>query len=514
MKKFTALLLSVILLISCFSLIAGAEQTKVPTIYIVGQGSKLSADGKYNSSDIIYPVSIPDGYIGDCCKELALPLAAGLLTNKWKSYNDGLYDAFVPFIKDLKCDNNGNVTNGTGPNFQSSQKEGYVYHDSVTKSDVKAWTFQYDWRLDPVDLAEEIHDYIEFVKSKTNAEKVNVIARCFAGDIMLAYMDKYGSDSINDLIMVSVGFDGFESIGAIFSGKVVFNSKATDRFVSTYLSTDTYANDPMFETLRYIVTCIDYSGTLKLTVDMLQKVYKGIKNDGFKRILRDSVASMPSFWTYIGEEYYEDAKAYIFGGVEEEYSGLIEKIDNCHYNILAKYNDILDAAEANGVRIYNICKYGFQILPVLGKNKVMSDSIISTKATSLGATCADIDSVLSDKYINSADSKYISPDKQIDASTCKYPDHTWFVKNLSHRNMPVCLDLIYNAIINDEGYTTVTDIGDEFPQFMMASDDSTEIFPATADNSITTDKTNPRPLKALFGLLENLFDYIRDLFKK
>ena len=214
---------------------------------------------------------------------------------------------------------------------------------------------------------------------------------------------------------------------------------------------------------------------------------------------------MPSFWTYIGEEYYEDAKAYIFGGVEEEYSGLIEKIDNFHYSFLVNYNDILDEAEANGVRIYNIAKYGFQIIPVLGDNKIMSDSIISTKATSLGATCADVDSVLSDEYINSHDSKYISPDKQIDASTCKYPDHTWFVKNLSHRNMPVCLDYIYNAILNNSDYTTVTDIKDEFPQFMVASDDSTQIFAATVDNTVNTDKTNPNPLKALFNLLINFF---------
>lgn len=479
----------------------------LPTVYISGQGSRLTADGTINS-ETIYPISVPDGVIGDAAKKLITPLSTALITNRWKEYGDGLFDAVYPFVEKLGCDKNGNVTNGSGQILRSTQGVGYTTYTGDIVGILPCWSFFYDWRLDPNELADQLHEYIEFVKSKTYSRKINVVARCFAGNIMLAYINKYGSQDINDLIFCSIGFDGFESIGAIFAGKIDIDADAVDRFANTYFAIDDYAEDSTFELVRNLCTYLNYTGGVDLAGDVLNRVVKGIRGDALKRLLLCSFGSMPSFWAYVGEDHYEDAKAYLFGGVEDEYKGLIEKLDRYHYDVLVNYKDILKKAENQGTRIYNICKYGIPIIPVIGNSKVMSDSIISTERTSLGATCSPIDGVLGKDYLKTADPKFISPDKQIDASTCMYPEHTWFIKNNAHRNMQVWMDIIFNAIFERDGYTTVFDIPG-IPQFLAATDNSASVFPATVENTDHSDRFNANYFEASSRLNKSIFELIK-----
>lgn len=60
----------------------------------------------------------------------------------------------------------------------------------------------------------------------------------------------------------------------------------------------------------------------------------------------------------------------------------------------------------------------------------------NTRFSSLGATVSKIGTAFSDEYIESRKAlgyeKYISPDRQTDASTCVFPEYTWFLKNAIH----------------------------------------------------------------------------------
>ena len=487
-KRIIAVILTLILAFSCVSVMAFAAdaETVYPTIYIKGQGSNLTADGTRNGEQI-YPVEIPDGYIGDRAKELIVPLASAMATGDWEDYNQGLYEAILPIVNKPACDENGDVVDGSGSMWTSSTKPIPIQ----VGSSVMTWTFDYDWRLDPVDCVEALHDYIGFVKSKTGSEKVNIIARCLGTNIILAYEDKYGMKDVQKCVLCCSGFEGFETMGAIFAGEIEFDSSAIERFSDTYLAVEDYADDPSFEIMRLLVTAIDATPLLSFTADTANNFFKNIKDDAWRRLLRDSYATMPSFWSYFGDDYYEAAKAYIFGGEEEKYAGLIEK------------------AEADGVYIYNVVKYGFQMIPVLGADYTMSDTIISTQRSSLGAVCSFIDTQLSSNYLKDADMKYVSPDKQIDASSARYADHTWFIKNMSHRFMPETIDLVFGAIISAPGYATVDDV-EGYPQFLMSSDDGSVIEPATAENTqVVIDRVNENPLvafiKAIIRVLKMLF---------
>jgi hypothetical protein len=82
-----------------------------------------------------------------------------------------------------------------------------------------------------------------------------------------------------------------------------------------------------------------------------------------------------------------------------------------------------------------------------------------------------VDGALSDKYINirvsEGKGKYISPDKQIDASTCLLPDNTWFIKNVDHSYTDAVHSLVL-ALINNPACTVDT-LG-EYGQFNNAKD--------------------------------------------
>ncbi len=500
-KKLLACVLAIILVVPTFALAFAENEEAMPVIYITGQGPGLVSAEK----EVIYPVNIPDGYIGDVCKKLVVPLSLAMASGDYKEYGNGLYDAIIPFTDKMKCDNNGEVTNGSGPQNKSSTTASIIRENS----NLKVYYFAYDWRLDPVDVVDSLDSYVSYVKTKENVPKVNVIARCLGANIMLAYMDKFGSNSIAQCVLCSSSFDGFDSIGAIFAGEIKLDSDAIERFVSVYLSTDKYADDPTFEIARCLVTCINATPILDFSAETLMKVLGGIRGDAMRRLLRDSVGTMPSFWSYIGDNYYEKAKAYLFDGAEDEFAGLIEKIDNFHYNVLNNYNEILDKAESDGAFIYNVCKYGFQAVPVTGKDFTMGDSLAGTKSSSMGATCSTLTGKLSKDYLEKADMKYVSPDRQIDASTCKYPEHTWFIKNLAHRNMPTSIDDLFLAILETPGYTTVDNVG-AYPQFLIASDDGSVIKAQTKLNSAQSEKYNTNPIKALIMIL---VDLLKMLFK-
>ena len=102
---------------------------------------------------------------------------------------------------------------------------------------------------------------------------------------------------------------------------------------------------------------------------------------------------------------------------------------------------------------------------------------------------------LSDKYINQrvaeGKGKYISPDKLIDASTCLFPDTTWFIGNRSHPYTPDWADDHMARFFQTDGMTV--DTFEDAPQFLLYigdefDDDTTpdQVVPLTVENADDT----------------------------
>jgi hypothetical protein len=82
-----------------------------------------------------------------------------------------------------------------------------------------------------------------------------------------------------------------------------------------------------------------------------------------------------------------------------------------------------------------VSHYNTHIAPVTPVSKNLTgDVTIETVGTSGGATTAPIGECFADDYKQAKfpEKDYMSPDWMIDASTCMFPDQTWFIKNMKH----------------------------------------------------------------------------------
>ena len=107
-------------------------------------------------------------------------------------------------------------------------------------------------------------------------------------------------------------------------------------------------------------------------------------------------------------------------------------------------------------------------MPLTADADILSDALSSLTHATKGATTAAIGKTLSEDYINQriADGKgkYISPDKQVDLSTCKAPDRAWILKN-AHHDVIDCLEPVIWEFLN--GTNETVDSVKSGSQFMV-----------------------------------------------
>lgn len=176
-----------------------------------------------------------------------------------------------------------------------------------------------------------------------------------------------------------------------------------------------------------------------------------------------------------------------------------------------------------------LAKYGYQMMPLIESCDELGDTLVTLKKASFGATCSKVYNTLSDEYIaervEKGYGKYISPDKQVDASTCLFPDYTWIVKGVHHDTWAADDDqIIYNICTYDGQYTVNTD--SYYPQFMIYNDEDGYFYPMTEDNHNVTnwdaeeveEHTPENFFKAFINAIKSFFELIKreisEKFKK
>ena len=133
-----------------------------------------------------------------------------------------------------------------------------------------------------------------------------------------------------------------------------------------------------------------------------------------------------------------------------------------------------------------ISNYGKAAVPVLADDGYQSDFLIDTARTSLGATCADYGETLGEGYIqkNADGHNHISCDNVIDASTCIYPEYTWFVKDMMHTWYSIGYYHFTWWLAQSASQPTVSD-AEEYPQFLLNNQETKTLDPLTPENCET-----------------------------
>ncbi len=453
MKKLLALLLSIILVFSVMVPAFAATATdEHPTIYITGaQTNELySAEGEkiYPIPDEIDGMEVIKEALGPCLKKLAL----GFVTGDYEPYAQEFYNAFVPIYQDIALDKNGEASNGSHPQYT-------IYSSPVAKktSNYGPWDYRfwYDWRISPMSVADELKEYIDMVIAATNEDKVNLTGRCYGANVIAAYVAKYEEHAltyVDDISYLASSVLGIDVLAALFAGEVEIEAQALENFAYYFLEEEEIIAD---EGLRvFILTLVELLNEVKLlgvTGDALEAVFDKIKTELIPLILRDTFASMPAFWSMVTPEKYLKAVEFIYGDCREEYANMISKIDDFYYNVQLKTEKQMVELADKGLTFHIFVKYNFPDYPIYTGATNEGDGTTSAVRQGFGGTYAEYGNVLSADYLAGLkDDRYVAPDNKVDASTCLFPENTWFIKNLHHDKFPNVINEFAMDIMNSD----------------------------------------------------------------
>ena len=542
MKKFISLMLAVLLVFSVsVPAFAGIDQngtrSQIPVIRISGDGEALyNAEGER----IMHFRSLLEqnddeeedsSSLYESIANVLMPfLIQGIAFDNWEPYYENLEKEISELFGEALLDKNGEPIEGTGlPQHVIDQME---YNKKTDKKGNKGYYayndywFKYDWRLDPLKTADDFNEYIECIKNVTGAEKVAVISSCLGTNIVSAYVAKYGTDDLN-----GVTFDGGVAYGAeilseTISGKFRLNAEAIERVLIDC------ANYGFFDVGSFLISTVDLLGSS----GMLDAVAGVTKEHLYYKILEGVTSALslstfftwPNYWAAVTVEDYDDAMNYVFGkeGSEKrkEYAGLIEKIENYHNLVRKNIPDIMQQIVDDGVNLGIIAKYGSQMIPVCESSDMVSDQIASVYRASYGATTSNVYETLDKEYIAKQQQaglgRYISPDGQIDASTCMFPDNTWFYKGATHSNWTSYeMKILYDVATADR-QLTVDDF--EWGQFIVYDDETDTAYKMTKDNCNTeawydnkqeAQEIPDTPYGRLLIFIKSLLKWMRELFE-
>lgn len=539
-KKVLAFMLTAALLVSSLPLWSAfaANETEYPIVYIEGQGIGIVSNEGTSEQKALYPLNtdilaLLTENIKPLLEEIAVDAAMG---KDYSGFSKQLYDLMAPIYEGLPLDGDGNPT-GNSTIYKHNMWRGARSLGNIkssipmTNGSYPVYRWHYDWRLSPITLADELDDLIDAVLAETGAAKVNIISRCLGSNIAYAYLcsEKYNAaDKVNACVMYAAATEGLGILDAIFTGEVVFDAGAVNRFVKYYKENkDLIINDePTTELIFSLIELFEEVNVLGMSLDFVADIVNDIFAQAGPDILKASYGGFLGYWAMISPECHEKAKNFIFATDEdkEEWAGFIALADE--YNELATDMEAKLKKAGESIDIAVISKYGLPDFPFSADAGLDSDGFIGADRTSFGATVTDLDKKFSSAYMKAAKEngtdKYIGADEKIDASTALFPDTTWFIKGLPHRDFPECVnDLMVKFVNNSDTVNVWSD--ESFTQYLQftptnnSTSDSTRgtLTPilTAADTNDTTEDYTKSPLQALFRFLEKLVNFFKKLFE-
>ncbi len=518
MKKIISFTLALVMLFAMAAPMMNAfAAEKLITIYVEGYGHNLYKNNIESEENRIYDI---DADIGAIVSEVLRPclekLALGLLTDDFDDYCDELYNAMAPLYEEVRLDPSGEALDGSG--FGGNMlTDGYSVRYDKGLSGGRI-TFEYDWRLSPIHNAEILEQFIDRVCREKRVSKINLIGRCLGGNIVNAYLENGSNlDKVNKVILFIPSTMGISTIGAVFSGNVVIQSKAVDNMVDYLVNGREIISDPtMQDLITTAVSLLEYAEALGLGLDALTYIIEKVKDNIIPRLVRDTYGSFPSFWAMCPVEDVDAAVEFCYGTDElkEEYKGTIEKI-YAFKAIQENAYDVMKAVKAQGIDIMVLSKYNLPCLPFSEDGLAQSDNLAETYRTSFGSTSPEFGKTFTESYLSSKtedEKKFISADLKVDASTCLFPEKTWFIKNSSHAKFPDCIDALLDAFLLSDDMTVFNN--ETYPQYLDCDEEADILTPVTGlDKAEPEEGSNEERFSIFIRFFTAIINFLTKLFR-
>ena len=510
MKRMLAFVLSLLLLVPLGAQIATAATTyDLPIVYVAGKYAEI---WNKDETQRIYPLDPPVMQtVKDNLSKLYFSYQLADKLGLWSQFADKIYDTVAPRYAALVMDGNGDPQGGTHTKAVEAPKaktSHFYLHD---------YMFTYDSRIDPYENARLLNKYINDVLSATGKSQVNLIGRCLGTTVVSTYLTEYGCSKVKTAIFYAAAFNGVYMMDGFFSGDFSLDYSK----IQTFLKKGTSDEGGNFAGLRDIAEVLDKISLFGWGVSSADKALKNLAPYLFPRLTLAIFGTWPGHWAMISKEAFQKAKEYTLSDTTK-YAGLIEKVERYQNNVMAKFPETLESCRRQGMRIAIVSKYNIPMIPLSPNSNMQADGTVQLKTMSLGATAANIGETLSNDYISQLkrqnNDAYLSADNVVDASTCQYPDYTWFIKDCPHATYPAAINQLFLEIFRSPyQYTVKTNAAyPQFMRFIKAQGETPEQTVPLALDPINPDQTpiEPEPRKTWFQeMAEKLVNFFIKIMK-
>ncbi len=504
-KKLLSIILAAILLVSCcsalFTAVALEKKDHLPQIYVNGIGSRaVYYTDDPEKKSLFYPVDM-DRFLGNLKRfgeyagESLKNLDPNVLYNCVYSW---LFDSFGMIA--LDTDGFTSVENVTIDPCPLDYTGDGKYH------------FNYDSRLDPVDLAKQLDEYVGWVQEHSGSDRFELVGSSYGTSIVMAYLNEYPESwqYVDSVVLCVPSLGGVDFVGQVFSGDFTFDAATVADFASISLGN---------EDLELLLSVLNKSGALQAIIDyFLDPALRFALLDAVRDIVHDVFGTLPAMWTFVQDEYFYEALEYTYGedyaSPDEEYAELISKITYYHEEVMVRAEELFEETTDYGIKMNIICKYGRPPMPLSEHGNYMSDGLVDVFDASFGATSSMYGEVLDKDYQQALYPEYdfLSDDGCIDASTGALPFNTWYIKGLEHGQKT---DAYFNMIntIAYEDPDVFTDPA--YPQFVeVSADGSGAIVPLTPSEPKKTTTLLTDFLRLMIRFLRMVLDKLTELLGK
>ena len=483
-KKIIALSLSVIMLLGCFSsAVMAVEQRFTPSIIIPGifqSETKYYEDGIPTNAEAPFFMDSTIEIVGLALTDALMPISKLLVTQEDKDNQAAQAVADIlgeALMEKNRCDENGQFVHDVRATKYydcfadlSSYDREYIL-DQVplqkyidTAGEENLYFFSYASFGNMKSTAQELYDFIQFVKKDSGSDKVNIVPISQGGSVANALMQIYEDNErsvakdINRIVYVVPALDGSTLIGEIYQYGLIDDEELYTTMLPSLMGEG--------EMLSYLINVI-----LRI---MPNANVNSILDTAVHTLIIDYTRYSTLFWGLCPSGNYEPCREmYLMDdGLE-----VIREQTDWFYNAQVNRYEYIKKAIADGVEIFDIVDYNVPLYQLVDSwDKVNADGIIQLDSASMGAFSYGVDVKLGEDYVpthsncTNPDHDHTDPNGIVDACTGLLPDTTFYFYNQNHEKTAandVIMKLVTELLV-DESFVDVYSKPDKFPQFNVA----------------------------------------------
>lgn len=482
-KKALALVLAVIMSVMCCSAVAQAATANeyIPSIVIPGifqsetkyyDGAKVQTNSPFFMDDTL-------DIVGMALTDALIPIGNLLINQEDKDEQAAYAVANLlgeVLVEKNRCDENGKFVHDIrATKYNDSFRDLSAYDQEYILDQIplqnyidiageeNLYFFSYASFGNMIDTAQELYDFIQFVKADSGSDKVNIVPISQGGSVANALLQIYAdngrsvAEDIHRILFIVPALDGSILMGEIYQYGLLDDSYELYNTMFPALM----GEDDMMSYLINIILRILPNADINNILDIAVKV-----------LIEDYLRYSTLFWGLCPSGNYPACREMYL--LDEGLENILAQAD-WYYGAQCNSDANILQAKADGVEIFDVVDYNYPLYQLVDSyDDVNADGIIQLDSASMGAFSLGVDKKLPADYVpthsNCEDPQnhdHTDPNGIVDVCTGLLPETTFYFYNQDHEKTgsnDVIMKLAA-AILTDNSFTSVHSYPDRFPQF-------------------------------------------------